>query len=129
LDNFAIQLNSHPAMVGYVYVQEAQISCAGYAVAHGIGLTRYLTQVRDVPWNRVAWRDVGYGDSFEVSLWLFPSGRPPLYVPEYKPETGGTFIEDCEMMIALDGRRKRHPSPGASYKRLQRTRLKRALHE
>lgn len=122
LDKFAVQLKNKPDAIGYIYVQVAQISCWGEALSHAIGRTRYLVQVQHLPWNRVAWRDLGYGESFEVSLWLFPAGQPPQYVPEYKPETGITFIEDCEMMMRRERPQKHRPSNGAANNGLQRTR-------
>jgi len=108
-------------MIGYIYVREAQISCTGYALSHAIGVTKYLIQNYEVPWNRVSWKDLGYGDSFEVSLWLFPAGQPPLYVPEYQPESNYTFIEDCLMMARTQQSRKRLRSRGAAKKSLERT--------
>ncbi len=121
LEAFAVQLKNQPQMIGYIYVREAQISCAGYALSHAIGVTKYLIQNYEVPWNRVSWRDLGYGDGFEVSLWLFPAGQPPLYVPKYQPESNNTFIEDC-LMMARQSRRKRLTSRRAANKGLQRTR-------
>jgi hypothetical protein len=118
LEKFANELRNKPESIGYIYVQAAQIACADEALSHAIGRTRYLTQVHHLPWNRVAWRDLGYGESFEVSLWLFPAGVPPRYVPEYKAES--TLIEDCEMMMRLQ--RKHRSSRGAANKGLQRTR-------
>ena len=117
LDAFARKLKEHPELVGYVYVQVAQISCFGEALSHAIGRTKYLLQDQRLPWNRVAWRDLGYGESFEVSLWFFPAGKLPI-VPEYKPETGSTFVEDCKMMT----RTKKRSSYRAANKRLERTR-------
>jgi hypothetical protein len=118
---FAAQLKKQPQMIGYIYVREARVSCAGYAVSHAINVTKYLIQYYEVPWNRVAWKDLGYGESFEVSLWLFPAGQPPLYVPEYKPEDGYAFVEDC-LMMARQSRSKRFTSHRAANKRLERTR-------
>ena len=120
LEAFAVELKKQPQMIGYIYVREAQISCAGYALSHAIGVTRYLIQNYHVPWNRLSWRDLGYGDRFEVSLWLFPAGQPPLYVPKYQPESNDTFIEDC--LMAGQSRRKRVTSRRAAKKGLQRTR-------
>jgi hypothetical protein len=122
LEAFAVQLKKQPHMIGYIYVREAQISCAGYALSHAIGVTKYLIQNYEVPWNRVSWKDLGYGDGFEVSLWLFPAGQPPLYVPEYQPESNYTFIEDCLMMARTQRAKKRLRSRGAANKGLQRTR-------
>jgi len=93
LDRFAAELIKHPEMTGYIYIQEAQISSPGYAVGHAIDLTKYLITVHHIAWNRVAWRDLGFGNKFVTTLWLFPSGQPPLYSPEYKPPTDSTFIE------------------------------------
>jgi len=120
LEAFAAQLKKQPQMIGYIYVREAQISCAGYAVSHGINATKYLIQAYELPWNRVAWRDLGYGDSFEVSLWLFPAGKAPLYDPPYQPEA--MLIEDCSMMARQSRRKKLRNSRSAANKRLERTR-------
>lgn len=117
LDAFARKLKEHPELVGSVYVQVAQTSCFGEALSHAIGRTRYRIQDQQLPWNRVAWTDLGYGESFEVSLWFVPAGQLPI-VPEYKPETGSTFVEDCEMMR----RTKERSSYRAANKCLERTR-------
>ena len=101
LEAFAVELKKQPQMIGYIYVREAQISCAGYALSHAIGVTKYLIQNYEVPWNRLSWRDIGYGDGFEISLWLFPAGQPPLYVPKYQSESNYTFIEDCGELVRL----------------------------
>jgi len=121
LEAFAVQLKKQPQMIGYIYVREAQISCAGNALSHA-GVTRYLVQNYEAPWNRISWKDLGYGDGFEVSLWLFPAGQPPLYVPEYQPESNNTFIEDCLMMARSQRSKKRLRLRRAANKGLQRTR-------
>jgi hypothetical protein len=104
LDSFAEQLMKQPEMTGYIYIQEAQISGEGYAVGHAIDITRYLISLHHIGWNRVAWRDLGFGEKFVTSLWLFPAGQPPLYSPPYKPPTDLTFIEGAPRPV----RRKRH---------------------
>jgi hypothetical protein len=86
LDGFANELKKQPEKIGYIYIREGQISCEGYAQGHAIDVTKYLIQTHQLPWNRVAWRDLGYGDGYEVSLWLFPAGHPPRYVPAYQSE-------------------------------------------
>jgi hypothetical protein len=105
LDRFAGELINHRGMTGYIYIQEAQISGAGYAVGHAIDIAKYLITVHHIPWNRVAWRDLGFGNEFVTTLWLFPSGQPPLYSPEYKPPTDITFIEDAPRPVR---KRRRH---------------------
>ena len=122
LDHFAEQLKKEPQMIGYIYVREAQISCEGYAVAHAIELKKYLVETHHLPWNRIAWRDLGYGNSYEVTLWLFAAGEPPKYQPVYQSEA--TYVEDCESVIRRSKwwGAKRRASNRAANKRLERTR-------
>ena len=95
LDNFVIQLFNEPNYTGYIYIQAGRHSCRGEAVARAIRAREYLMKVRHFPWNRLAWRDLGYGDNFEVTLWLFPSGAPPRYFPGYQPPTAFHIIDPC----------------------------------
>jgi len=95
LDNFVIQLFNEPNYTGYIYIYVGRHSCRDEAVARAIRARRYLLNVRHLPWNRLAWRDLGYADDFQVRLWLFPTGAPPRYVPEYQPATSVHVIEDC----------------------------------
>lgn len=118
LDAFAKELKQQPHTIGYIYIQEAQISGAGYAVGHAIDLAKYLIEVHDIPWNRVAWRDLGFGDSFETTLWLFPAGRPPLNAPKYQPATDLTFVEGAPR----PGLKKHRRGHRAANMRLHRTR-------
>ncbi len=106
LDRFAAELIKHPEMTGYIYIQEAQISSVGSAVAHAIELTKYLITAHHIPWNRVAWRDLGFGNESVTTLWLFPSGQPPVYSPEYKPPTDSTFIEGVPGPVRKRQRRR-----------------------
>jgi hypothetical protein len=96
LDNFAIQLLQQPEYIGYIYIWAGDHSCANEAVAHAIKAKRYLTKVRGLSWDRIAFRDLGYRDDFTVKLWLFPSGRPPGFVPEYEPATSKHVIQKCD---------------------------------
>lgn len=94
LDNLAIQLNRDPNLIGYITIWAGNRSCAGDAVAHAIKARRYLTEVRHVPWNRIAFRDLGYRDSFTVMLWLFPRDKPP-FILDYEPPTPNHVIQKC----------------------------------
>lgn len=95
LDNFAIHLLEKKDLIGYIYVWEGDRSCAGEAIAHAIKARRYVIEVRKVPWDRVAFRDIGYRDSFEVKLWLFRRGTEP-FVPDYEPPTPQHVIQKCD---------------------------------
>jgi hypothetical protein len=96
LDNFAIQLMNDPNQIGYMYVQAGRVSCKGEAQAHAVRAKKYMTEVRGAAWDRIIWRDIGYADRFEVSLWMAPHGRQPLSVPEYQGATEKHVIKDCE---------------------------------
>src|SRR5262245_21737065 len=51
LDVFAENLIKQPQMTGYIYIQEAQISGAGYAVGHAIEITKYLIKRHHIKRN------------------------------------------------------------------------------
>src|SRR4030095_3584721 len=74
LDNFAIQLMNEPEAIGYFLVNVGKVSCRGEAQAHAMRAKHYLMNVRHVPWNRVMWRDTGFGEDFRVTIWLAPRG-------------------------------------------------------
>ena len=95
LDNFAIQLMNEPNQIGYLYVQVGPVSCRGEAQARAVRAKNYMTKVRHADWNRIIWRDIGFSDHFEVSIWLAPRGNPPMYVPEYQRATQQHVIKDC----------------------------------
>jgi hypothetical protein len=122
LDNFVIQLFNEPKYTGYIYIQVGRYSCRGEAVARAIRARNYLMKVRHFPWNRLAWRDLGYGDYFETKLWLFPSGAPPRYVPDYQAPTANHIVDTCRSA-------PKRPKSGASNKSLDRSHGKRLSHQ
>jgi hypothetical protein len=95
LDNFAIQLMNEPNLIGYYYVMAGPASCKGEAQARAIRAKHYMTKVRHADWNRIIWRDIGYGDGFQVTIWLAPRGKPPLDIPKYQRPTEQHVIKDC----------------------------------
>ncbi|HKO61512.1 MAG TPA: hypothetical protein VJV03_10160 [Pyrinomonadaceae bacterium] len=109
LDNFAIQLMNNPNDIGYLYVNAGRVSCKGEAQARAVRAKNYMTKVRHADWNRIIWRDIGYGDEFHVSIWLAPRGTPPLFVPDYERSTAKHVIKDCgsNPMRELDSPRRR----------------------
>jgi hypothetical protein len=70
------------------------LSCKGEAQARAVRAKNYLTKVRHADWNRIIWRDIGFGDEFQVSIALASRGKPALYVP-YQRATEQHVIEDC----------------------------------
>ena len=95
LDNFAIQLMSDPNLVGYYYVRVGSESCRGEAQARAVRAKDYMTKVRHADWSRIIWRDIGYGNEFEVSIWLAPRGTMPAFVPEYQRATPIHVVNNC----------------------------------
>jgi len=95
LDNFAIQLMHDPNDIGYFYVQVGRLSCRGEAQARAVRAINYMTRVRGANRNQIIWRDIGFGDDFEVSIWLAPRGKPPMFVPESQRATQEHVIKDC----------------------------------
>lgn len=109
LDNFAIQLMHDQNQIGYFYVRSGRVSCSGEAQARAVRAKNYMTRVRNADGNRIIWRDIGYGDGFEVSIWLALRGKLPLYVPDYQPPTDQHVIKDCgsNPLRELDRARRR----------------------
>ena len=95
LDNFAIQLMNEPNQVGYIIVNVGLVSCKGEAQARALRAKNYMVRVREVPESRIIWRDIGYRDSLEVSLWLVPFGKPARYNPDFESATSKHVIRKC----------------------------------
>ena len=68
LDNFAIQLQQEPELIGYVLIYDAAGGCAGEAQARAIRAKRYVVEYRGVAWNRVIWRQEGYQSDIHTVL-------------------------------------------------------------
>jgi hypothetical protein len=72
LDNFVIQLTKDPNYVGYILVFNAPTMCAGEAQARAIRAKRYIVEHRRVPWNQVIWKEEGYSEQVQTTLYIFP---------------------------------------------------------
>ena len=93
LDNFAIQLMMEPDSIGYLLVRVGRTSCRNEAQAHAVRAKNYLMNVRHVAWNGVVWQDVGFGDEFQVTIWLVPRGKNVSF--EYDRATDKHLVRDC----------------------------------
>jgi len=93
LDNFAIQVTNEPTATGYFLVNAGKLSCKGEAQEHAFRARNYLMKVRQIPWNRIIWRDTGYGDEFEVIMWIVPKGAYLDY--EFTPPTAQHIVRNC----------------------------------
>ena len=68
LDNFAIQLQNDPDLIGYIFVYDGENVCEGEAKARAIRARKYVVEFRGIPWNRVMWRYEGYLGNFMIAL-------------------------------------------------------------
>ena len=103
LDNFAIELQADPNLIGYIVVYDGRPSCREEAIARAIRARNYVVNHRGVAWNRVVWR---YGGSRnELMIWLQPAfrgGPQPKPTPSVAPEDNK--VQNCS---AETYRRKR----------------------
>ena len=93
LDNFAIQLMMRPELIGYFLVRVGKLSCRGEAQAHALRAKHYLMNVRHIPWNSVMWRDTGFAEDFQVTIWLAPRGVNVAF--DYDRPTDQNKIRNC----------------------------------
>ncbi|HKG58900.1 MAG TPA: hypothetical protein VKB05_03900 [Pyrinomonadaceae bacterium] len=86
----------HPKTTGYFLVRVGKSSCKREAQNHALRARNYLMNVRHIPWNRVIWRDTGYGDDFQVTMWIVPHGYPFFALAfEYDAPTPHHIIRNC----------------------------------
>jgi hypothetical protein len=97
LDNFAAHLTIEQKFYGYIVVRAGRRACRGEAQAHAVRAKKYLMEVRGIAWDRVAWKDIGYGDDKEVKLFLFERGKPVPYEFKYEPPKEEHMIKDCKL--------------------------------
>ena len=104
LDNFTIQLMNDPNMIGYLYVQVGPVSCKGEAQARAMRAFDYMTKTRHADRNRIVWRDIGYGDAFQVSIQGAQRGSAPMYFPDYKSASDKHVIKNCGSPLDMRAR-------------------------
>jgi hypothetical protein len=71
---FAAELKKRPGTIGYIYIQKPRFRVRVMQWGNAIDLTKYLIEVHHIPWNRVAWKDLGFGNSFQTTLWAISCG-------------------------------------------------------
>ena len=89
LDNFAVQLQNDPDLIGYIFIYDGNELCAGEAQARAIRARTYLVDRRGVPANRVIWRHDGYGEKFRIVLQ--PLNRSVGIPYPFQPSTPGVI--------------------------------------
>lgn len=79
LDNFAVYLAKDPDTVGYISVFNAPKMCAGEAQARAVRAKRYIVEHRKIPWNKVIWKEEGYSDEMQTTLFILPRDMTTSY--------------------------------------------------
>jgi hypothetical protein len=80
LDNFAIELQHDPNLIGIIIVYDGNLSCRDEAIARAIRARKYVVESRGVEWNRVIWRYSGHEEYLTTILQPIPRGAPELKV-------------------------------------------------
>ncbi len=124
LDNFAFQILHDPDYIGYIYVNAGQKACKDEAKKRAVRAKKYLVEVRDVPSDRVVWRDLGYKDEAEVVFYIFLRSKPIPYKFEYEPAKEGQIIENCKVRTR---KRKKHGKNNAAPNKSMDVRQKQRL--
>jgi len=78
LDSFAIAITQSPDWVGQIIIYAGRKACAGEAQARAMRMKNYLVERRNVPPDRIIWRDAGHLEESYVELWL---ARPGYLLP------------------------------------------------
>src|SRR5438067_1597926 len=72
LDNFAVQLQNSPSMVGYVVAYGGRYGRRGEAWARASRIKSYLVKSRGLDAGRIAKINGGYMKSLTIDLWILP---------------------------------------------------------
>lgn len=80
LDNFAIELQHDPNLIGYIIVYDGNPSCREEAIARAVRARNYVVEDRGIEWNRVIWRYGGYDGYLTTILQPVLRGAPELKV-------------------------------------------------
>jgi hypothetical protein len=103
LDNFAIELQNDPNLIGYIIVYDGRPSCREQAVARAIRARNYVINQRGVEWNRVVWRYGGHREELTIMLQPTFRGGPEMEpTPSVAPEENK--VQDCGAKVYRRGR-------------------------
>lgn len=96
LDNLAIEMQSQPELIAYIYVYAGKRACADEAQTQGKLLQRYLVESYGLAAERVVWKDGGHREQAAVELWAWPrkAGEPTATPDPAIKEV--EVIEGCE---------------------------------
>ena len=85
LDNFAIELQEHPEMTGYIDCYGGRRGRQGEARVRCERAKNYLTKRRGMSSDRIVTVDGGFREQLTVVLWVLPSGSKFTSSPTVAP--------------------------------------------
>lgn len=95
LDNFAIELQQGPDLVGYIIAYAGRRACPGEAKARASRAKKYVVETRGIQESRVKWIDGGYREKLTVVLQPASPGLPAPVLPTIKP-SDVQIIKTCK---------------------------------
>ena len=111
LDNFAIQIQNDPQMIGYIVVFGDKNGCLLNAQRRAVRARNYLVHYRDIDPNRVIWQDLGYLHEQFMQLEGQLRGAEPY--PYWHPRP----LPSSEVKLKNCGTRPKHRTPRKHAKR------------
>jgi hypothetical protein len=95
LDTFAIAILQSSDWVGQIIIYAGRKACAGEAQARAMRMKNYLVNRRDVPPDRIIWRDAGHLEEPSVQLWI---ARPGYLMPLPVPRSESLPRKDVQLV-------------------------------
>lgn len=96
LDNFAIELQHDPNLIGYIVVYAGRHACYGEAPDRALRAKEYIEKIHSFRENQIKWIDGGYREELTVILQPLPRDAPePVISPTLKPSE--VVIKNCKL--------------------------------
>jgi hypothetical protein len=94
LDNFAIQLQNDPNLIGYIVVYAGRISCRDEAKYRGNRARNYVLKLAVDP-KRVIFKNGGFQRDLETILQVQPKASPDYQVSQFTMSKDEVSIKRC----------------------------------
>lgn len=101
LDNLAKQLNTQPALRGYLIAYAGRKACRNEARFRLLEAKRYLKEKHNIDSTQVTFLDGGFQESWAVEIWIgFRQNKPPEREPTLNKDQV-KIIKNCNMLKLL----------------------------
>ena len=98
LDNLAKQLNTQPALRGYVIAYAGKEACRNEAKSRLLEAKRYLKEKHNIDSPQVSFVDGGFQTNWVVQIWIgFRQNKPPEKEPTLN-KAQVKFIKNCNLV-------------------------------